>query len=189
MESQTTCIFNVRVFNPLAPSLRNTSLPSCYRQKEQEKRRAYDQQIRDIEHGSFTPLIFSTSEGLGPAAIVAYKGLAALLSEKQGKQYGLVMNWMRCKLSFSLLGSSITCLRGYRSPHQASGTSTNSIELESIVYRIPQCLFITNYINLFFSLSWTIVFLVSIWALCFVIFPYRHLIVIRWFYHDDTKNL
>ena len=96
-----------------------------------------DQRIRDMEHGSFTPLIFSTSGGLGPAATVAYKRLAALLSEKQGKQFGLVMNWMRCKLSFSLLGSSITCLRGYQSPRQASGTSTNSIELESIVCRIP----------------------------------------------------
>ena len=57
--------FDVRVFNPFALSLRNTSLPSCYRQKEQEKRRAYDQRIRDIEHGSFTPLIFSASGGLG----------------------------------------------------------------------------------------------------------------------------
>ena len=58
--------FDVRVFNPFGPNLRNTSLPSCYRQKEQEKRRAYDQRIRDIDHGSFTPLIFSTSGGLGP---------------------------------------------------------------------------------------------------------------------------
>ena len=38
--------FDVRVFNPFAPSYRNTSLSQCYRKNELEKRRAYDERIR-----------------------------------------------------------------------------------------------------------------------------------------------
>ena len=45
----------------------------CYRQNEQEKRHAYDQWVREIEHGSFTPLVFSASGGMGPTARVFYK--------------------------------------------------------------------------------------------------------------------
>ena len=53
--------FDVRVFNPFAQSYRDTSLPQCYRRNEMEKRRAYDERIREIEHGSFSPLVFSTA--------------------------------------------------------------------------------------------------------------------------------
>ena len=74
--------FDVRVFNPYAPSHQNTSLPQCYRRAENEKWRAYEEQIREIEHGSFSPLIFSTSGGMGPTANVVYKRLASLLSDK-----------------------------------------------------------------------------------------------------------
>ena len=49
--------FDVRVLNPLAPS-NSQPLPTCYRRHEQEKRRRYDQRVREIEHGSFTPLFF-----------------------------------------------------------------------------------------------------------------------------------
>ena len=40
---QQRAFFDVRVFNPFAPSYRNTSLAQCYRKKELEKRRAYDE--------------------------------------------------------------------------------------------------------------------------------------------------
>ena len=44
---------------------------------EMEKRRAYNQQIRDVEHASFTPLALSVSAGLAKEASVFYKRLAA----------------------------------------------------------------------------------------------------------------
>ena len=49
--------FDVRVFNPHAPSNRHTQLRSCYRKHEQMKKRAYEQRIREVEHASFTPLV------------------------------------------------------------------------------------------------------------------------------------
>ena len=50
---------------------------------KQEKRRQYDQRVREIEHATFTPLVLSTSGGMGRAATTFYKRLAAMLAEKK----------------------------------------------------------------------------------------------------------
>ena len=109
------CIFDVKVFNPCAPSCRGTRLEACYRRHEREKCRAYKQSVREVERGSFTPLVFSTSGGMGRAATVTYKRLASLLATKRELPYSVVMGWLRCPLSFSLLRSAVMCLRGSRS--------------------------------------------------------------------------
>ena len=96
--------FDVRVFNPLAPSHRNNPLAKCYRMNEQQKKRAYDERIRVVEHGK----------------------------KKQNQPYRRTLHWLRCKLSFSLLRSSIMCLRGARSSlHHPIGASSlrDSIDL------------------------------------------------------------
>ena len=54
---------------------------------ELEKKRCYEERIREIEHGSFTPLVLSAAGGIGPAATIVYKRLASLISEKQGRPY------------------------------------------------------------------------------------------------------
>ena len=109
--------FDVKVFNPLAPTYSSSSLPQCYRRAELEKRRMYEERIREIEHGSFTPLVFSCSGGMGPLATIVYKRLASMISEKSGQTYNMTLYWMRSRLSFSLLRSAITCLRGSRSSY------------------------------------------------------------------------
>ena len=107
--------FDVRVFNPFAHFHRNHSLTSCYRRHEQEKRRAYDQRVREIEHGCFSPLVFSTSGGMGPTDKVVYKKLASMIAVKHNQPYSHTLNWLRCRLGYSLLRSAIMCLRGSRS--------------------------------------------------------------------------
>ena len=44
-----------------------------------------------------------------------YKHLASLLATKWNDDYGKVMGWLHCCLSFSLLRSAIACVRGARS--------------------------------------------------------------------------
>ncbi len=107
--------FDVRVFNPFAPSNRQSSIAATYRNHENLKKRHYEQRIREVEHSSFTPLVFSTTGGLGPAASTTYKRLASKLSDKWNQPYSSTMGWLRCRLSFSLLRSSIMCIRGARS--------------------------------------------------------------------------
>ena len=74
--------FDVRVFNPYAPSNRHSTLAATYRRHETLKKRHYEQRVREVEHASFTPLVFSSTSGLGPAATTFYKRLASMLSDK-----------------------------------------------------------------------------------------------------------
>ena len=72
--------FDVRVFNPFAESNQSPCSAATFRRHEAEKRRAYEERIQEVERGSFTPLVFSSSAGMGKAATVTYKHLASLLS-------------------------------------------------------------------------------------------------------------
>ena len=74
-----------------ALSNRRLTLASCYRLHEREKRSEYDQRVREIEHGTFTPLVFSAAGGMGTAATVTYKRLASLLATKQSQPYSRTM--------------------------------------------------------------------------------------------------
>ena len=109
--------FDVRVFNPFCATLSNVPLPQCYRRAELETKRAYEQRIREIEFGSFSPLVFSTTGELGSTATVVFKRLASLIADKQEQPYSKTLFWLRCKVSFSLLRSAIMCLRGSRSSY------------------------------------------------------------------------
>ena len=98
--------FDVRVFNPMASSNQNHNIKSTFLKHEKEKRRTYDQRIREVEHGSFTLLVFSAGGGMGPAATIAYKRLAAMLAKKRNINYSQMMQWLR---------SAIAAIRGTRS--------------------------------------------------------------------------
>jgi len=129
--------FDVRVFNPYATSNQHPQQQSVYRRHERLKRNAYEQRIREVEHASFTPLVMSLTGGLGPAATTTYKHLASLLSAKWNQSYGSVMAWLRCRLSFSLLRSSIMCIRGARSSQghvqKSLSTAIDAISSEALV--------------------------------------------------------
>ena len=76
--------FDIRVFNPSAQSHRNTLLAPCYRCNEMKKR-VYDERVRVIKHGSFSPLVFSTSGVMGTTTAVVYKRIASSIFEKHDK--------------------------------------------------------------------------------------------------------
>ena len=113
--SRSSAFFDVRVFNSHAPSNCKTSTAACYRRHELEKRRAYERRIIEVEHGSFTPIALSTSGGWGPSATVAFRRLAGLLSIKHSQPYSTTLGFIRCKITFLLIESTIMYLRGARS--------------------------------------------------------------------------
>ncbi len=121
--------FDIRVFNPLAPSNLNVPLMTSYRNHELEKRRVYDQRIREIEHGCFSPLVFNTLGGFSPTATIVYKRIASRLSEKLNLTYNVTVRWVRCMISFSLLRSTITLLRGSRQKIPLLDLSTISVAM------------------------------------------------------------
>ena len=76
------------------------SLTQCYRHLEQDKKHGYETRVIEVELGCFTPLVFSTSGGLGPAPKTFYKKLASLIAEKHNQPYSLTSFWLHAKLSF-----------------------------------------------------------------------------------------
>ena len=128
--------FDVKVFNPTASSYRATPVASLYRRFEKEKRRKYEQRIREVEMGSFTPLVFSTFGGISGCTSIFYKRLAYLLSLKREVPYSSVMSWLRCRIGFSLLRSAIACLRGARS-HSGCPISHRALDLVLSEGRVP----------------------------------------------------
>ena len=113
--SRSSAFFDVRVFNSHAPSNCKTTTAASYRKHELEKRRAYERRVIEVEHGSFTPIVLSTSGGWGPSVTVAFRRLASLLSDKHAQPYSTTLGIIRCKITFSLLHSIIMCMRGARS--------------------------------------------------------------------------
>ena len=62
--------------------------------------------------------------------VSVYKILASMHSDKHNQPYSKMVHWLRCRLSFFLLRSSIRCLRGFDSSiHDPAGprTETHSI--------------------------------------------------------------
>ena len=94
-----------------------------------EKKREYGDRVRSVEHGSFTPLVFSTFGGLGREATVFYSRLSDLLSKKHSSPYYTkTLPLLRCSISFSLLHLAILAIRGNRSGVHFKCPST-SVEL------------------------------------------------------------
>ena len=105
---------DVRVVHPNAPSYRAKKIDKIYEQNEKEKKRTYNQRIIQVEKASFTPLVFTTSGGMGPECTRYHKKVAQLISRKTKEEYSQVMNHLRTRLRFTLLRSTLIALRGER---------------------------------------------------------------------------
>ena len=84
---QQQAFFDLRVYNPNSSAYRSSELAACYRRHEREKQRASEQRVREIEYGSFTPLVFTTAGGMGNAATTTYRRLASMIATKQELPY------------------------------------------------------------------------------------------------------
>ena len=112
--------------HPNAPSAIQVPLVSQYATHECSKRREYEQRVRDVEGASFVPLVFSSTGGMGPAFAATFKRLADLLSEKLDCPYAAMLNWLRYRVSFALLRSAVTSLRGSRRRLHLPSSSTSA---------------------------------------------------------------
>ena len=64
----------------------------------------------DIEHGTFTPLVFTTIGGMADECVKHHSRLAELIAIKKGESYSSAISWIRAKVSFAIVRSVILCL-------------------------------------------------------------------------------
>ena len=106
--------FDVRVMHPNSPSYRSKTPSQLYLQHEREKKSKYMERVVQIEKGSFTPLVYSTHGGMGVEAAKFIKRVAELISIKRNEEYKDVINFLRTRLRFSILRSTLIAVRGVR---------------------------------------------------------------------------
>ena len=85
-------LLDIRVFNPHARSNRSAPHTTVYRRHEKEKRRCYEERVREVEHATFMPVVLSASGGMGRAATSLYRRIALLRAERRKEQYSHVIS-------------------------------------------------------------------------------------------------
>jgi hypothetical protein len=119
-ERGRNAFFDIRVFNPLAKSHSQKTLAVAHRSNEKEKKREYAERVLEVEHGSFSPLVFTCfGGGMAPECSMFYKRLSARIAEKRSINNSIATSWIKTKLSFGLLRTALLCIRGSRS-HKAN---------------------------------------------------------------------
>ena len=113
--SGQNAFFDVRITNAECDSQVTSTVKSVLRKHEMEKKRQYNQRIMEVEHGTFTPLVFTTSGAMGHECTKFHKTLAEKMSNKSGEKYEDIMRYIRVKVSFLVLKATLLCLRGSRS--------------------------------------------------------------------------
>ena len=111
LETCSSAFFDARVCHFNAETYTHHSPKQIYKMHEREKKRQYAARILEIEKGTLTPLIFSTTGGMGEECLRYHRRLVELLAMKKG-DYPKDMNWIGLKISFSLILSALVCLRG-----------------------------------------------------------------------------
>lgn len=96
-ERHRSAFFDVRVCHPNAVSYRDLELQQIYRIHENEKKCLYSERVLDIEHGTFTPLVFTTTAEMGKECLKYHSRLAQLIA-RDAKRDGLLRVKFLCPM-------------------------------------------------------------------------------------------
>ena len=106
--------FDIRVTNINSESQKHLPIKTILMKHEKEKKRSYNSRIMNVEHGTFTPLVFSVLGAEGPETSTFHRYIATKIASKTEETFEKVLSLIRCKLSFLILKSALMCIRGSR---------------------------------------------------------------------------
>ena len=131
-ERQRSAFLDVRVYHPNADSYRDLNPKQIYKKHENDKKRQYAERVMEIEQGTFTPLIFTTTGGMADESVKYHSRLAELIANKKGESYSSAISWIRAKVSFAIVRSAILYLRGSRSRRRQLDIVDLELHIENI---------------------------------------------------------
>ena len=82
---QRSAFFDVRVCHPNADSYRDLTPKQIWKKHENEKKRQYAERVMEIEQGTFTPIVFTTTGGMADECVKYHSRLAELIANKKGE--------------------------------------------------------------------------------------------------------
>ena len=83
---RTHFLMYVRVCNSLAPRIWPMTPNACYRRHKRETRKAYEQWVCEVEHGTFASLVFFATGGMRPMAVVVFKQSVRMIADRSNQQ-------------------------------------------------------------------------------------------------------
>ena len=133
------------------------------------KKRAYNEQVKEIEHGSFPPIVMSATGDMAREWSKFYSRLSEMIAEKRDQLYPVIGSWIRRKMSFSFIRSIDMCIQRIRSMTSSNDllTSTTNDAVASEVISNIVLVWIYEHFPLFFLLKvcyWKEIF-VNLWLL------------------------
>ena len=99
-----------------------------YKSHEEEKKQGYLPRVLQVEKGTFTPAVFSTSGGMGKEADRLLRRMAERMSIKRGENYSSVVSFLRRRFRFDLLKTCVIAMRGYKKPDPVLQTTAAKID-------------------------------------------------------------
>ena len=122
---------DARVFNPLGRCHLHHSLLAVHKKNENEKKLEYNQQILQVEHGSFTPLVFSCFGRMSRECSRFFSHTAESLANRRKEPKSKISAWIKATLNFPLIRSVLLCLQVTRTGSNID--NINEIDLCAIV--------------------------------------------------------
>ena len=112
---------DIKIFHPNCQSYSNMDIEKAYVHHQNIKKHNYKERVLNVEHGSFTPVIFTTTGGVGPEANKHHKRIAQLMAIKKKGEYSQIISYIRTRLRFNLLKSILVAVRGERGRRTRAG--------------------------------------------------------------------
>ena len=111
-----TAFCDERIFNPLARCHLHHSLPAIHKKNEIEKKREYNQRTLQVEHGSFTPLVFSCFGGMSRKCCRFLSHTAERLANRRKEPKSKISSWIKGRLNFTSIQSMLLVCREQEHP-------------------------------------------------------------------------
>ena len=86
----------------------------------------------EVEQGTFTPLVFTTTGGMAEECKRYRNRLAELLLIKKGEDYVSIVSWLRAKVSFAIHCLALLCHRGSRGRRRNVDLQNTDIRIENV---------------------------------------------------------
>ena len=95
-QRQRSAFFDVRVCHPNADSYRDLIMTpkEIYKKRDNEKKRQYAERVMEIEQGTFTRLVFTTTGGKADECVKYHSRLAELIAINKGESYSRAISWI-----------------------------------------------------------------------------------------------
>ena len=90
----------VRVCHPNPDSYENLTPEQIYKLHDNDEKRVYSSRVFEVERGTFTPLVFTSTGSMSDECKRYHSSLAELLAVKKQESYPSTVAWIRTRVSF-----------------------------------------------------------------------------------------